>query len=395
MSQELNVGREKEDVAAGAIWKIVGRKKELYYTLQEYVDEFYNYLVRHPESESVSIYPEALFGFRVNNHVDLDKYSEIGFHHPKNPHYYDLRNNDPKFLEICNGIWMHNKLDDQPLVYPYMFEDGTKALLVLDGATRLSAIGYGKGRDQNMFRRISVQVFRGNEKEARFEMIRRNYDGNKRDLNNWELANSIHRLYSSGNSKEEICAGFGWKPERVSLIDSFLSLRNVCDDVKRAIASDKINRAKAFAIASLGSEALQKQALEHALSGERVSAAKLKVKFKPAKESLNQADQIKAMSPEKSVKAMESNFAKLRSYFETTGLLKEDSMNDLFADVEESINLIRQHTVEHIQKVLGDQKSSNQQNEDMVATNRVVRDIYPEASLKKSEDILSTMLNGE
>lgn len=159
---------------------------------------------RLKKSGMVQIFPTALMGFREGECVDFDPYNELGFPHPKAVNggaYYDRETGDPTFLSIYNGIESASIIDDPILVYPYEHE-GELHLVIVDGATRASVIGYL--RTDEVFHRVPVSLFRGTPEEARAAMVRRNLDDRERRMTGFEKTVALRNLSKAGWTIQEI-----------------------------------------------------------------------------------------------------------------------------------------------------------------------------------------------
>jgi hypothetical protein len=139
------------------------------------------------------IVPEAICGFRTGDHLDFDLYKNLDFPHPKakdNAGYYKINSNHEqshKFSHIMEGIESSMSIDNPILIYLYEDKKGNKEILVLDGATRMSCIGYIKGRYPKSFGNVQVQLFVGTDDAARVEMMRRNLPGRTREISPDEM----------------------------------------------------------------------------------------------------------------------------------------------------------------------------------------------------------------
>ena len=192
------------------------QKEQLYKTtgdtevsLEEYREFMFAKLRKHGNA---IIHPEAIIGFRVGNHLDFKPYDKLGFVHPKSTEYYDKTRQDPQFMEIFEGIKASGQLDDPIMVYCYDKSDTERFILCVDGATRLSIVGYLRGENPDAFRRVPVMLFRGNYEEARACMVRRNLEGRIRPLTGYETMMSFVRFQSWGWSDKDIAERIGKNP---------------------------------------------------------------------------------------------------------------------------------------------------------------------------------------
>lgn len=132
--------------------------------------------------------PEVLLGFRVGTHLDFAPYDLLGMRHPKAENgatYYKLGSKHkeaPKFAAICSGIERNMCIDTPVLIWIYEDDKGGVELVVLDGASRVSSIGYIRSKYPSSFRLIPIHLFEGTRDAAIVEMTRRNLPGRARDL---------------------------------------------------------------------------------------------------------------------------------------------------------------------------------------------------------------------
>lgn len=158
----------------------------------------------------LNIPPSTLFGFRRGNHLDFQKYEEIGMRHPKADDggtYYQIGSSHkeaPKFAAIMHGIERNMRIDSPILVWLYEHKKGEYEIVVLDGATRSSSIGYLVEKFPGTFKTVPVEVFIGTKHAAIVEMTRRNLPGRSRDLTSREMVRQAFVHASSGVSHDRI-----------------------------------------------------------------------------------------------------------------------------------------------------------------------------------------------
>jgi hypothetical protein len=239
---------------------------------------------RLKKSGTVLAFPTALLGFREGDPVDFEPYNELGFPHPKavnNGAYYDRENGDPTFMNIYNGIEAAEIIDDPILVYPYE-HDGQLDLVIIDGATRTSIIGYL--RTSEVFHRVPVSLFRGTPDEARAAMVRRNLENRERRMTGYEKTVAIHGLHKAGWTVQEIVERLHQKKSWGATAHLIITAAN------HAIPA----LWKAFEMGSLSLNAFQKSA--GTKDGEPVPEADQKV---AAAEALRLAKEGKTLTGEK------------------------------------------------------------------------------------------------
>ena len=224
------------------------------------------------KTSSISIPPEAIMGFRVGNHLDFEPYEALGFDHPKDHKYYNRDNEDPKFIEILEGIKASEQLDDPLLVYPLVTEKGS-FILVLDGATRTSIIAYLRENNPDLFKRVEVKVFRGSLEEAKAAMVRRNMEGRVRPLNDCEMMEAIVRFNKWGWTDAETCERIGRDPKKYTPIISQyrVTAQNLIPELIQALKEGKIARQTAFESAKLTTDE-QKAIATKIGTGEKVTS---------------------------------------------------------------------------------------------------------------------------
>lgn len=269
---------EKDDTT-----KIVDNGKEM--TLDEYQEKVFKTLTNRGVA---SIMPEALLGFQVGNHVDFSTYTELELthpkeHDPKGRNYYDLEQADPHFLEIFEGIENSGEIEDPIIVYPHETSEGEKFLVITDGATRASIIGYLKGKNPDVFKRIPIQKSKAKTlDEARAEMVKRNLEGRYRMLTGYETMQSIGRFAKWGWTNEEILERLSrpktWMPQLVSLRKCS---ENLIPEAAELYRDGKIKTSAAVAISKEPAErqeATVKEIKEKIQSGKKVTGEGIKGK---------------------------------------------------------------------------------------------------------------------
>ncbi len=229
----------------------------------------------------------ALLGFTVGKPLNFAKYEKIGFVHPKdkiNDHaYYNLTFNengeaegDPQMVAIYNGIRLKGEIDDPILVYP-LNRNGSTDILILDGATRASAIAYIQAHDPDAFARVPIKVFKGSEEQAMAEMVRLNLDDRSRSLGDVELMQAIKRFVDAGWTKDEISDRLG--QDRVkwrATLDNFIRVgESLIPELVEAWSAGLIARSGAFEAAKTTPEE-QETIAEQLNSGEKVTGSQIK-----------------------------------------------------------------------------------------------------------------------
>lgn len=230
-----------------------------------------------------SIQPDALLGFNAGSPLNFEEYEKVGFTHPKNHNYYNLTFNDegevigdPRMLAIYDGIRLSGEIDDPLVVYPYN-HNGENLILVLDGATRASAIAYILQDNAKAFDRVPIRIFKGTEQEAMAEMVRRNLPDHGRPLNDIEIMQAIKRFVTAGWSKDEISDNLGqdrvkWRP----ILDQYiLAGEKLIPDLVEAWEKGLISRSAAFESAKSTVEE-QESIAETVNSGQKVTGANVK-----------------------------------------------------------------------------------------------------------------------
>jgi hypothetical protein len=225
----------------------------------------------------------ALFGFNVGKPLNFKKYEEMGFHHPKDHNYYNITFNengepegDPQMIAIYNGIKLKGEIDDPIIVYP-LNRDGESIILVLDGATRASAISYIMADNPDAFTRVPIKVFTGTEEEAMAEMVRRNMEDRSRPLADIEVMNAIKRFVASGWTKDEISDRLGqdrikWR----AILDNYIKVGEaLVPELVEAWSAGLLTRNAAFEAAKTTVEE-QETIAERINGGEKVTGTQIK-----------------------------------------------------------------------------------------------------------------------
>jgi len=179
-------------------------------SLDEYREGVFQSLKKNGNT---SIHPEAILGFVNGSHVDFKEYDKVGFHHPKEKSYYDLAKEDEKFIEILEGIRFSESIEDPITIYLHEVNENTRHIVCVDGATRLSCIGYLRKDNPDIFKRVAVSVFRGSIEEAKASMVRRNLENRTRPLTSYEKMQAVVRFSKSGWTNEEIAERLGQNPD--------------------------------------------------------------------------------------------------------------------------------------------------------------------------------------
>jgi len=158
------------------------------------------------------------------------------------------------------------------LVYPLVNDDGS-SILVLDGATRTSVIGYLRKKNPDIFKRVEVKVFRGTLEEAKAAMVRRNMEGRVRPLTDVEMMDAIVRFNKWGWTDAETCERIGRDPKKyTSIISQYrVTAESLIPELREALKNGKIARQTAFEAAKLNEDE-QKEFAKKISAGEKVTS---------------------------------------------------------------------------------------------------------------------------
>ncbi len=255
-----------------------------YDDLDTYRAEVHSKISRKASALS-TISPLALLGFIVGQPLNFKPYDKLGFNHPRNSNYYKLEfdaegnvtNGNPNMIEKFEGIRRSGKIDDPILVYPLNRVDGNTEILVLDGATRLSAIAYIQAQNPSAFVRIPINVFSGTEVEAMAEMVRRNLEDYSTALDDVDLMRSIKFFVNAGWTKDEISERLGKDPVKWrATLDNYINAgEKLIPALVNAWSEGKLTRSAAFEAAKAPEEE-QEAVAEQVASGEKVKGSDIK-----------------------------------------------------------------------------------------------------------------------
>lgn len=241
----------------GAVWCVNAGDKPRYFTARGYINMIFGWAHANPGRRGLGgVYTDLILGFRPGNYIDFSQYAAIGLQHPKVESYYDIHNADPDFMYILEGIKKSGRLWSPPMIYLYQTSDGRQHLVCLDGATRLSCIGYIRQHNPEAFKRIDIQLFRGNYKQAVSAMSALNMT-HARDLSLWEKArHSRWLLETNGFALEAIAEALR---SDVAFVKQVLTLTGsqATSALQQALHNGLLKPRKAFEIAALAPDAQQ------------------------------------------------------------------------------------------------------------------------------------------
>lgn len=310
-------------------------------------------------AKGCEIPPEALLGFRTGNHLDFTKYSKLGFTHPKSPSYYEYKgeNSDPDFKRIYDGIKERGGIDNPIVIYPYEC-DGEKHLIVIDGATRMSVIGYLRAENPKSFLRVQCSPTPPctNPDEAQAMMVRLNMEGRGRMLSPYEILESVHRCRSNARWEvADIAKHFGMPVKRANI---YLKLHMSLTQPIRILWRDghlNFDQAKEFSELTREDQAKEAKKIE-----DRLAKNVKKVAPHAAELREKRREQKRLSNPLRKAKQIEKCLGTLRASYASKPSV-EAKLKPHFDNIEKMIRDVRAL----IEKDLGiscDNESSSETN---------------------------------
>lgn len=131
--------------------------------------------------------PEYLLGYDPAGTVDYSAYERVGFPLIRDPQSYSPEN--PSMKLIVESSCVQTSLINEPLLI-YFF--GRK-LVVLDGLARFTAMLEVWRRGLRGMTRVPIELFTGEESEAKKERVLRNLHGGPRSLTREEFERAVDR----------------------------------------------------------------------------------------------------------------------------------------------------------------------------------------------------------
>jgi hypothetical protein len=131
---------------------------------------------------------DYLLGYDSSGRVDYSAYERAGFPLLRDPESYSF--DDPTMKQILESSCASTNLIYTPiLIY---FNGGN--LIVLDGLSRFTAMLEAWRQGRRGMTRVPIELFVGEEKHARLEMILRNLHGGPRSLTRAEFERAVARI---------------------------------------------------------------------------------------------------------------------------------------------------------------------------------------------------------
>lgn len=187
--------------------------------------------------------PEVLFGW-TGTGLDLAQYAKKNYPHPRHASYYSL--DSDRIKELAAGITISN--DTDPI--EVFLDQDMEELIVLDGASRCAALALIRMSNPDAFKRIRMQVFRGNRESALGRMVSANMEDRRTSLTLIEISTTCGIYKAWGWSLEEICERLGkpesWKPE----LSRILKLSEAAPELIEQIKAGTICKTSALDLAS-------------------------------------------------------------------------------------------------------------------------------------------------
>lgn len=131
--------------------------------------------------------PEYLLGYDPAGTVDHSAYERVGFPLIRDPQSYSPDN--PSMKLIIESSCVRTSLINEPLLI-YFFD---RKLIVLDGLARFTALLEVWRQGLRGMTRVPIELFTGEENEARKERILRNLHGGPRSLTRAEFERAVDR----------------------------------------------------------------------------------------------------------------------------------------------------------------------------------------------------------
>lgn len=160
------------------------------------------------DGSAVMVDPSVVYGWREGMSLDVRTYDEIGFFHPKDPSFYDSLDtvipDDPAMWTIYNSILANGQIDNPVLLHIMRNKNVDPAIIVLDGATRLSCVSKARKKKPTEFAMVPAALFLGSDEDARGAMLRLNSEGRSRSLKAGEMVLVAKRMIDAGHGEHDI-----------------------------------------------------------------------------------------------------------------------------------------------------------------------------------------------